>query len=454
MFRVRAGYALMLGVLLAAVAQAQQPMPGMMQGPMGPGPMMQGPMGPGPMMQGPMMLPAVAPMGGQMAPAMGPMFQGPPNAAPVNFHSDIQPTGFAAPGGYGDCGCGGGGCDGGCFGGHHGYQGYGCDACGGGGCGACCPPPGCPVCFNGEVEATILLPDLRGNSVNGTFASPTVPALATFASMDSELDEQDVLLSPRIWLHAQKCEWGLGLRVWYLDETESDFTPLDQLQLNIFSASTSERLYLLTTDAELTYSWHGHQHGGWGGASYQLGVGMRYLDMEHESIAFGSALLDDVIAGTNGIATTDFEAIGITSGFRGTVPLWRHAHLYWKIRGSYMHGDVQARTQTYASAVGIGDAAAGVTTAGALSDDDLFIGEAQLGIQWQHDLVCVPARCFFRTAFEFQHWEFDSAIGATSNVTVNVATVPGTIASANTSATAVAPDIDLFGLSIAAGLTW
>ena len=74
MFRVRAGYALMLGVLLAAVAQAQQPMPGMM-----PGGMLQQ----GPMMQGPMMLP---PVGGPIGPAMGaPMLQGPSMVAPASY---------------------------------------------------------------------------------------------------------------------------------------------------------------------------------------------------------------------------------------------------------------------------------------------------------------------------------------------------------------------------------
>ena len=451
MFKVQAVYALMLGVLLAAVVQAQQTMPpGMIQGPMmlppTGGPAMGGPAGPafgGPAMGGPMM---GGPMQGGPMPS-GPMMGGPmqqPMVAPVNFESDfgVQQAGFSG-GGCGP-GCFDGGCGMGCGG-----CGHGCGLCDGMGCGVCCPPPGCPVIFNGEVEATFLVPDLDGNLATGGFASPTVPALALFSSLDAELDEGEVLPSPRIWLHAQKCEWGIGARLWYLDGASHDLTPFNLLALNIFGDMAQERLYLLNADVEATYSWHTCH-----GAGFQWGVGLRYVDMQHSALAFGSAVLDDVIATTNAVAISEYEGYGVTTGVRGTIPVYHNVNIFWNLRGTYSQGDLMARVQTAATAVGDGDAAAATTSAGAITDDDLLIGEAQLGVQWEHALACLPARAFCRFAFEYQHWEFDNGVLATSTAQADVATVPGTIATANATAAARDPRLDLYGLSIAAGLTW
>ncbi len=200
MLRVRAAYATVLGVLLVAAAQAQQP--GMIQ--TAPGPMF-GPPQAAPVMPGPMMGP---PMGGPM---MGP----PSMVVPASY-------GHGMPGPMmGDC-CGScGGCDmcvsdcgcdmclGGC--GQNGCGGCGdcfdgCLGC----CDACCPPPGCPAIFNGSVEGTILVPILDGNVANGSFSSRTIPVNVNFGSADSELDRDHVFYSPRIWLHTQKCGLGVG----------------------------------------------------------------------------------------------------------------------------------------------------------------------------------------------------------------------------------------------------
>jgi hypothetical protein len=323
-------------------------------------------------------------------------------------------------------------------------------------CGDCCPPHGCPTCFNCDIEAIILVSNLEGNLANGALASPTVPALATFDAEDTEIDDS-VSLSPRFWLHCQKCEWGLGVRAWYLSDSEANFTPLDQLQLNILGDYIQERLEAGLIDGEVTYSWdctHGHHLGICGGSSFQVGVGVRYGELETDTIAFGSAILDDVLATTTAVARSEFDGLGVTSGFRGRKYLCKSCSFYWNVRGSVLFGDLEGRVQTTASAVGVGAAAAAINVAGARSEEELMLGEAQLGLQWEHELRCIPACAFFRVAAEYQHWDFDSDLFAAATSDVDVATVPGTVATAVSNAAARAPDLDLFGLSLGAGLTW
>ena len=38
-------------------------------------------------------------------------------------------------------------------------------------------------------------------------------------------------------------------------------------------------------------------------------------------------------------------------------------------------------------------------------DDTLFIGEIQLGLEWNYGLCCLPANAFFRMALEYQRWD-------------------------------------------------
>ena len=37
-------------------------------------------------------------------------------------------------------------------------------------------------------------------------------------------------------------------------------------------------------------------------------------------------------------------------------------------------------------------------------DDNLFIGEIQLGLEWDYALRCMPANAFCRVALEYQRW--------------------------------------------------
>jgi len=456
MSRVRAVHALMLGVLMAAATQAQQPVPpGMMQGPPLQGPHMQGPHMQGPMMHGPMVGPP--PGGPAMGPPPGapmgmPMFQGPSQAAPAAYNEPVVAGPVEQAGFQGDCG----GC-GDCFDCGFG-PGPGCGACGGIGCGDCCPPHGCPVIFNGEVEASFLYMDVDGTQAAGSLDAPSIPLGAFFVADDAGLDDE-LTVVPRVWLHAQKCEWGIGGRLWYLGDSESDFTPLNLLNLNIIGNYNMERLHAWTGDAEVTYSWHrsaAHHYGVFGNSSFQLGMGVRHAEYENDSLILANASFTDAIAHSSAVAKTDFEGTGITSGIRGTVFLGGRVSLFWGVRGSVIWGDLTTLSQTAATAIYDVDPAAGaINSAGTESDEELFIGEAQLGIQWEHRLKCVPATAFFRVAGEYQYWDIDSAAFSATDSTVQVDILGGPDAIiAAAESRAEAPRLELYGLSIATGFTW
>jgi hypothetical protein len=84
--------------------------------------------------------------------------------------------------------------------------------------------------------------------------------------------------------------------------------------------------------------------------------------------------------------------------------------------------------------------------------DDLFIGEIQVGIEWDFALRCLPAKAFFRTAFEYQYWDASTgsaASGSFARVDVNSNTYQAT-----TGSSAPGLIVDFVGLSVGTGFTW
>jgi hypothetical protein len=100
-----------------------------------------------------------------------------------------------------------------------------------------------------------------------------------------------------------------------------------------------------------------------------------------------------------------------------------------------------------------GTAVAGtIDTATALVDDDLFIAELQVGLEWDFALRCLPAKAFFRTAFEYQYWDASTGLTAAGSF----AGVSGATEDFQVSTAADAPGliVDFVGLSIGTGFTW
>ena len=147
----------------------------------------------------------------------------------------------------------------------------------------------------------------------------------------------------------------------------------------------------------------------------------------------------------------DFSGAGITTSLSGRQPLGCcNTNLYYCLRGSVLYGrggsDFVKTAATYTNNVNIVTGSDNGAFANA-SSSSLFIGEAQVGLEWDYALQQMPANAFIRIGFEFQNWTTsgyvngtsDSYAGAVGGLTINAA---GRVGNAST---------DLVGFNIGAG---
>ncbi|MBI1249563.1 hypothetical protein GC197_17200 [bacterium] len=328
-------------------------------------------------------------------------------------------------------------------------------------CGAegleCCGAPGCgcdsccDLTFVAGVEATFLAPIHNGqtdfvrynlfNNVNNNFTtgngnSPLVPA-------------------PRIWLGATNCHgWGALVRYWQLNNCtvrNDPFTPFTTpptLSGDLYGFSTNNSLKLYALDIEATKNFC---LGCW---DMQAALGYRHALLQvGDTVAFQSVISHP--GGNNfysatGASLLNFEGNGVTFGLNGIRPTCGCFDLFWSARGSVLWGNATSSSMTSAQAIGPTIAAGSTNAALGSGNDDLFIGEVQLGAQWSHWLPCANALFFFRGAFEYQYW--DGVGGTTTANSFAEQTGVGGVAISTQSAGNSA--INLVGFSIATGISY
>jgi hypothetical protein len=102
-------------------------------------------------------------------------------------------------------------------------------------------------------------------------------------------------------------------------------------------------------------------------------------------------------------------------------------------------------------------AAGSVNGASTAVDDNLFIGEIQLGLEWDYALRCMPANAFCRVAVEYQRWSGGMGYSeANSFAGTGIDDGSGVVQASLGDALAIAdaPELDLVGLAVSTGLTW
>ena len=86
------------------------------------------------------------------------------------------------------------------------------------------------------------------------------------------------------------------------------------------------------------------------------------------------------------------------------------------------------------------------------------IGEFQVGLEWDYALQCMPANAFCRLAFEYQRWTGGrgyTAANSFAGVEIDDGVNPPVASTfAESFAAAAAPELDLLGIAVSAGLTW
>jgi hypothetical protein len=333
-----------------------------------------------------------------------------------------------------------------------GYQGYGC-------CEQVCPPPR-PLIWVAGVEASFLWPDL--NSKDGAifgFEDEAQESEVWHSSFSDGVDS--MYLTPRIWLGIQGCAWGANVRYWHLRACEgsadsalgddngwghSDWGWDAVPEVGYFDNNC---LDAYTIDLEVNRRFCLHD------CAMQASFGVRYGSVDHSESIVGTALGDDARFISYAQSSRYSHGTGIVLGLYGRKPLFPCSCVHWfyNARWSALWGPTGTSAETFAAVMADGSSAGSVNGASTRVSDTMYIGEIQLGLEWNYALRCLPANAFFRAALEYQRW--DGGTGYSESASFAEYTDDNDFSSEISAYTSAAePQMDLVGITIGTGLTW
>jgi hypothetical protein len=332
----------------------------------------------------------------------------------------------------------------------------GCGTCPTPGCGVCpapapalCPAPtcGCPVQFIAGIDATMFYATVHRMDASTSIANqPGDPTTSIDTSEDRVYDR--FTYSPRIYLGVQEDGWALIGRFWYL----SDSTNSQSTGSAINASMTDDQLKAYTADIELMRDF-------WiGGSKVGLFLGARYGSFSAgQSINSVSSDLSSPAlpsSAANAMTNFSFNGIGLTTGFQGRTPLvpGSSLSLLWGGRGSVLWGEDERQVLVGAL---IDDPSGTAATSNGGDETNraiAYILEAQLGLEWRHELRWVPMAAYFRVAFEYQYWNLGD--GSLSKTVSTASSLPAPPAPSLASASIGHVDADFIGLIVGAGLNW
>jgi hypothetical protein len=310
---------------------------------------------------------------------------------------------------------------------------------------SCCGPT-CSLIAS--VEATFFWPQFHRNFLSATYFNPNTNAPQNVSSTTA-LGSTDgsLMVGPRITLGVQGDCWGLVGRYWNGTSWATGFAPS-----NPFSTGAGivnfDGFKAYTADLELQRRFC---LGAWSGYG---AFGVRYASVNNDRslnvTTFGGlpGAAGDTV--TTSFASQQFNGTGITFGFWAIRPLCCDSpfKVFLANRYSFLWGTSEAAAQTSALA-GLAATATNVALASS-TNGSLFIGELQLGLQWDAQLQCFPGRAFVRGAFEYQYWDAaNNTVSARANSFANAGT-------AGSTASVSAGDMlfSLVGLNLGAGIMY
>ena len=296
-----------------------------------------------------------------------------------------------------------------------------------------------------EIESLFLFSDFGQQSIG--YALNDDPGNNALASFGSVTDTERLSFSPRLTV-AYKCDngWGLRSRFFHMETHNHGAVPPLNPALVFATGSSGFRAY--TVDLEVTRA---ACFGNW---DLVGSLGARHGSISYDQQLHVTADLDlggGAFASFPGssISMSDAKGTGLTFALSGVRPVNCNWGLFWNLRGSALWGPVDAYAFTSASASSAGAYGFSNNLAFGSEDTDLWIGEAQLGVQCSYDLPCCGAVAFLRLTGEFQSWSADQVTA----VSGSTATIGGTATNV-TSAQASGIDADLFGFGVSAELNW
>ena len=317
-----------------------------------------------------------------------------------------------------------------------------CTCCGVG-CDLCCPP--CRFWYAG-VEAVFLAPNFRHTNISFAATDLVANTTETFNN-DVGTVENQLYASPRLWVGFQGPRWGLAGRYWELQASELAFGALSAGSGSILQ----DRIDAYTLDLEVVRRFCRRN---W---RWDLGFGVRHAAFDHDTVMSSLSILAAGGGGADLISTqfagSQFNGTGLTLGLGGRRPIRcgcaSTLNLFWTLRGSILWGNVDNWAEQTATVSTAGGTITVSELAESTLEDDMFIGELQVGVQWEYCLQCLPATAFFRTAFEYQGWDANGGIAQMDTFVTDGFSVESL--STTYSSNAV---MDLVGFAIGTGFTW
>jgi hypothetical protein len=290
------------------------------------------------------------------------------------------------------------------------------------------------------VETIFLAPihNTGGGGANYTFSDPTATSSYTAGSGNG------MVVTPRIWMGLMGQRWGVGVRYWgFANDPGGGQFPNNPTSEGVFSQGV---LKLQTFDFDVIRRFQFDDHQIW------FTVGLRQAEFARNSTVSASDVFNHGLYSASASASTRFSGFGLTTSLYGVSPIGAsNWNVFYGGRVSYL-GACYSSAFADASASYVNNhAAAWISPAGSYGYGDAFIGELQIGVQYNHALQRLPATAFFRIGGEFQYWHVNndcSASGYANAGPVNNSALVAATASAGNS------NLALLGFGISAGLAW
>ena len=253
---------------------------------------------------------------------------------------------------------------------------------------------------------------------------------------------QGLYITPRITLGYQGECWGIQTRYWRMSETNSVFQPGTSLDYSSLTSNNS--FFAETADLEATRLFC------WQDTTNLFSFGVRYAQLNEFTGVHVIKVVDEDITEMLGSARHKFAGTGFTVGLAGYKPLpCRNFNLFYSARGSIVW-DPNTNNSVETKAVVLDNgSAADIHAATACHTGDLFIGEVQIGAQWNFALCQRCSDAFVRCALEYQYWG-DNKTGSAAAGSLASDSDVYSAALASTSDTR----FDLIGFTVATGFSW
>ena len=296
------------------------------------------------------------------------------------------------------------------------------------GCGCCCDRH-----WIVSVEGMWLAP--IGNQRTAIFTIGSGEPYSAATGTDATLS-----MSPRVTLGWQGECWGVQARYWQMEQTDGSGSSAPRTMLGYFD---SQYFRAETFDVEVTRLFYLNE------TRFQWSGGVRYGEFNQDALV---SVLESSGGGSynTGWATSGlrFDGAGLTSSLTAVRPVGSgNFNLFASVRTSVLWDNTAS---SFASTRSLYNATYG--TPGSDTEEtnaSLFIGELEIGGQWNLALKCLPANAFVRASFDYQYWATSDMLTATATSTAGTGSHAG-VAYANS---ANGHD-NLVGFGITTGLTW